>query len=131
MKTAPACHVCVEGSASVTAGLVFATCDGQLATAEHAGMIRVRMNGKTVPAGYATLWESVRWAIHNGAQAFDLGGVSVPGDRSYDATRSIANFKSNFGGELRAGLEHEFERRTNTVSARLMNSLEGLVNRFR
>lgn len=109
----------------------FASFDGRLATTEHAGMMHTRVNGRIVPGGYATLWESIRWAIRRGAVAFDMGGISVPGDSTYEATRTIGDFKRHFGGEIVPGLECQFEKQPDTFNARVMNSLERLVNRFR
>jgi len=109
----------------------FTSFDGRLATSEHAGMVSTRVDGRSVPGGYATLWESIRWAIRRGAVAFDLGGISMPGDSTYEATRTIAQFKRNFGGEIVTGLEREFVKRPNTFTARLMNALASVAGRLR
>jgi len=108
----------------------FATFDGRIATSEHAGMASSRVNGRTVPGGYATLWESIRWAIRRGAVAFDLGGISTPADSSYAATQTINDFKFTFGGAIVPGLEREFVKHPKTLNARVMNSLECVVRRF-
>ena len=120
----------ISGSESLIA-FEFTTSDRQVAIAEHAGMEHIRLYGKNVPAGYATLWASIRWGIRTGASLFDLGGVALPGDRSYNTTGSITRFKKHFGGEVVSTFEREYEKSSNTLGARVMNSLEGIVSCIR
>jgi Acetyltransferase (GNAT) domain len=102
----------------------FGTCDGHTGVTEHAGMSTIRLDGRAVPGGYATLWATIRWAIDAGAMEFDLGGISLPDDPEYAATGSISQFKLHFGGEIVPGREVEFERVPDTLSARFFSAIE-------
>lgn len=95
-----------------------ATFDGVRAVSEHAAMERVAWNGRTLSAGYGTLWASIRWAMGSGARAFDLGGVTVEGDPDHEQFKSVSAFKANFGGELVSGLDREFQFAPQTSPAR-------------
>lgn len=105
----------------------FATRQRSIAVSECAAMERVRPNGRTIPAGYGTLWHSIRWAAAHGATHFDLGGFTVPGDPGHETFASISRFKSHFGGEIVEGREAELQLTPRTPMAQLSLIAERLV----
>jgi hypothetical protein len=62
-----------------------------------------------VPLGYLPMWEVIRWAKVNGAEWFDMGGVTL-GANDETALNGISEFKESFSQEVvEVGAEWELE----------------------
>jgi len=62
-----------------------------------------------VPLGYLPVWEMIRWAKANGAEWFDMGGVTL-GTEDETALKGITLFKQSFSREVvEVGAEWELE----------------------
>jgi len=62
-----------------------------------------------VPLGYLPMWETIRWAKANGAEWFDMGGVTL-GANDETALNGISEFKQSFSHQVvEVGAEWELE----------------------
>jgi hypothetical protein len=77
--------------------------------AEYRAAGSTRSTKVRVPLGYLPVWEMVRWAKANGAEWFDMGGVTL-GAKDETALKGITLFKESFSHELvEVGAEWELE----------------------
>jgi len=63
--------------------------------AEYRAAGSSRSGDSRLPFGYLLVWEMIRWAKSNGADWFDMGGVTLPDDNAA-ALSGISDFKRFF-----------------------------------
>ncbi len=82
-----------------------------------------------IPFGYLVAWDMIRWAKSNGADWFDMGGVTLA-DSGTDALEGISNFKRSFSRQIEeVGSEWVFEPRP--TQARVADLVTALAQRLR
>ncbi len=88
-----------------------------------------RRDDVKIPFGYLVAWDMIRWAKSNGADWFDMGGVTLA-DSGTDALEGISNFKRSFSRQIEeVGSEWVFEPRP--TQARVADLVTALAQRLR
>lgn len=101
----------------------------------HGDHAEYRAGGSTrredlkIPFGYLVTWDMIRWAKANGAEWFDMGGVTFA-EGGTDALEGISNFKKSFSKQIaEVGAEWIFEPRP--MQARLADTVSVVARRLR